>query len=393
MSWSSPSDFKSQVQKWWDRGDLLASAFDSGIKFPRRLQLKGPTSVEMSDLFEDVRNWIAILCKTRYCRIEMREVNHRQLGKNLIPAEAWIDTLEDAVAFINKTEDLNCFRALVKLTSLREPDLLDWTEKNALRVLKLRKEWERLLAIVTWMKNNPRPAIYLRQVDIEGIDSKFMESHRGVLSELLDAALPPDRIARLEIGVNRFAERYGFKNKPLRIRFRILDNKHALLPMNTEQDMALDAVSFAGLETSVSKVLITENEINYLSIPALPDTMVIFGAGYGFEMLAPASWLGGRKLYYWGDIDTHGLAILNSARTYVPHLQSMLMDEETLLRHRSLWGCESKQHSAEKLPNLDAAEANLYMDLREQKWAPNVRLEQERVGWNYAWKVLSDELY
>jgi len=45
----------------------------------------------------------------------------------------------------------------------------------------------------------------------------------------------------------------------------------------------------------------------------------------------------GRSATYWGDLDTHGLAILSRARLKLPHLESALMDEHTLLRHRDLW--------------------------------------------------------
>ncbi|MGI6299138.1 MAG: Wadjet anti-phage system protein JetD domain-containing protein [Saccharofermentanales bacterium] len=41
---------------------------------------------------------------------------------------------------------------------------------------------------------------------------------------------------------------------------------------------------------------------------------MIFGAGYGFDHLASASWLNQKDIYYWGDIDTHGFAILNQLR-------------------------------------------------------------------------------
>lgn len=39
-----------------------------------------------------------------------------------------------------------------------------------------------------------------------------------------------------------FAKRYGFRDRPLRIRFRVLDPAHALLPPRDEaQDITLDA--------------------------------------------------------------------------------------------------------------------------------------------------------
>ena len=129
--------------------------------------------------------------------------------------------------------------------------------------------------------------MYLRQVDIPGVHSKFIEAHRGVLAELLDLALPPEAIDPTASGVSQFARRYGFRDKPLRIRFRVLDPEHrTLLPGGLAQDITLDAESFARLDPNVARVFITENEINFLAFPQVKDSLVIFGAGYGFEMLA-----------------------------------------------------------------------------------------------------------
>ncbi len=389
MIWSKPDDFKAQVKRWWDRGELLSATLGKGPEFPRRLQLKVPSSLEMTTLFEAVRNWIDILRKTKYCRVEMREFNHRILGKNLIPSEVWIDTLDDAIKFIKKESELLSFKSLVAITQKQQPSLISWVESNPLRALQAHNEWERLLAIVAWMKQNPRPDIYLRQVDIAGIDSKFIESHRGILSELLDATLPTSSIEGSEKGVAQFARRYGFKSKPSRIRFRILDDKHALLPIEGQQDMSIDAGIFSRLQTGISRVFITENEINYLSFPQLSDAMVVFGAGYGFDMLAQAHWLNKCTVAYWGDIDTHGLSILSSAREYLPHIQSFLMNEETLLKHRNFWVTEANQHPSDSQPNLNAQEAHVYNGLKSNVWGNKIRLEQERIHWGYAWDVIS----
>jgi len=171
-----------------------------------------------------------------------------------------------------------------------------------MRALELSDEWSRLLEIVAWLQAHPRPGLYLRQVDIPGVHSKFIEAHRGVLIELLDIVLPPDVIDLTASGVGQFAKRYGFCDKPLRIRLRILDPAHALLPIGGIQDITLDAESFARLDSKVSRVFITENEINFLAFPQIRDSLVIFGAGYGFEMLRKAEWLARCRIHYWGDI-------------------------------------------------------------------------------------------
>jgi hypothetical protein len=121
-------------------------------------------------------------------------------------------------------------------------------------------------------------------------------------------------------------------------------------------------------------------------------SMVVFGAGYGFEVLAGAAWLHQCSIYYWGDIDTHGFAILDQLRAHLPHVQSLLMDRETLMAHRDHWGDEP-QPVLRVLPRLDPAERELYDDLRYKCLLPNLgansmRLEQERVEFNWLLRVL-----
>ena len=139
---------------------------------------------------------------------------------------------------------------------------------------------------------------------------------------------------------------------------------------------------FAQLDHAVRRVFITENEINFLAFPELPGSVVIFGSGYGFEHLVQASCLHDRTIHYWGDIDTHGFAILDQLRAYFPQAYSLLMDRETLLAHRALWGEEDRPVKRD-LTRLLPMEATLYDALRTDQYARALRMEQERVG--YAW--------
>jgi hypothetical protein len=72
----------------------------------------------------------------------------------------------------------------------------------------------------------------------------------------------------------------------------------------------------------------------------------------------------------------------------MPYLESALMDEQTLLSHRDLWVSEDQQNAAPELALLTPAEQSLYRGLKQQRWGVNVRLEQERIAWSYAWDAL-----
>lgn len=416
MTWTTPTDLRAQVQKLWDKGDLLRPCVQGLAVPPRRLRLSGPSSTELTERFDDVRAWMKDLgCNAPQSdaprwRIVMREFRHRVLGTNAVPDEVWLDTADDALALIGKQKEARRFVSLVQHTRDQHPVLLPWLEKRPLNALALVNDWPRLLNVVTWLQVHPSPGIYLRQVDLPGIDSKFVEASRSVLSELLDLALPPQSIDTRASGASQFCQRYGFRDKPLRIRFRLLDTStsvlqqaslplpQGLLPAGADQDITLTQADFAGLQLQVNRVFITENEVNFLAFPALPGSLVIFGAGYGFEALAGAHWLHRCSLYYWGDIDTHGFAILSQLRAQFPQVQSVLMDRATLLAHPSQWGTEP-QPVAHDLPRLNTAEAALFDDMRAHRLCPaapnakvtsaGVRLEQERIGFEWVRAALA----
>jgi hypothetical protein len=159
------------------------------------------------------------------------------------------------------------------------------------------------------------------------------------------------------------------------------------LPSAPNPDFSLDAKSFASLAPGVSRVFITENEVNYLAFPQAESSMVLFGAGYGFEMLRNIEWLSKCSVHYWGDIDTHGFAILDQLRSLLGDAQSLLMDQDTLFEFQPLWGREEKQ-ATRHLSRLTIAEQALYDALRNNSIQENLRLEQERIGYRWVERAI-----
>jgi hypothetical protein len=235
-----------------------------------------------------------------------------------------------------------------------------------------------------WISQHPRPDIYLRQIDLPDIHTKFIEHHKSLLIELLDIILPAEVIDLETTGVKEFEQRYGFRSKPAQIRFRLLDPASTLQGLT---DLVVPAAELARLRLPVTTVFITENDINGLAFPGIAKGMVIFGLGYGLQVLNEISWLNDKAIYYWGDIDTHGFAMLDQMRQYFPHTESLLMDKETLLAHRQLWGEEGKPTSRD-LDGLRPQEMELYQEIINHSYVKNLRLEQERIGINWVKEML-----
>jgi hypothetical protein len=378
--WSSPGDIRDRVRRGWDNGRILAAMLGGEPVFPLRISLKKPDSQALSEHFEQARQWISGLTGERGFQLEWREFNHRQLGRNRIPVAAIVESEQDGLALIGKQREATRFRTLAATISEAYPALVPWLKKRPLTVLDQEAaNWPRFLAVLGWVAAHPRAGVYLRQIDVAGVNTKFIERHRSLLAEMLDIVLVPEAIDTQFTGASGFERRYGFKSKPVQIRFRFLDQG---LRIHGLSDLAVTSDEFALLALPVKRVFIIENEINFLVFPDVPGSLVLFGAGYGFDHLAQAEWLQSQEIFYWGDIDTHGYAILDQLRGKFPEAHSFLMDRATLLEHKGFWGSEERPTSCE-LANLRPDESALYDDLRFDRIALGLRLEQERIG--FAW--------
>lgn len=383
--WTTPADVRKRIRREWDNGRILAATLGGDAVFPLRIPLRRPDSNALAEHFEAARQWIAALSAMDKeqagsgCRLEWQEVAHRQLGRNRIPVAAIVESEKDGLALIEKQSDADRFRELAATVAAAFPALAPWMRQYPLKALEQAENWPRLLAVLDWVVRHPGANVYLRQIDAFGLDTKFIEQHRGLLGDLLDRVLLPERIDERYSGAKNFEQRYSFKRKPLQVRFRFLDRKFSIQGLS---DVGITSEEFAQIVLPIKRVFVTENEINFLSFPDVADGLMLFGGGYGFEHLSQADWLRQTEIFYWGDIDTHGFAILDQLRSAFSFARSLMMDRTTLLEHRMFWGNEDRPASRQ-LERLNAEESALYDDLRFDRIAPSLRLEQERIG--FAW--------
>ncbi|MBU0995685.1 MAG: hypothetical protein KJ737_24585 [Proteobacteria bacterium] len=382
--WTRNPDIRTRLQKKWDKGIFLAHLVSDEPFLPLRIPLKHPNTSELTDEFEAVRQWITHL--TGHSKkdgpkgydLEWREINHRTLGRNRIPVAVVFKRLEAIFSYLGKSGDAEKFFNLYKRITAEFPELKVVLIEKPLDVIAHDGKWTELSAILSFLKQHPRPMIYLRQLGIPGVDTKFIEQHKPWLTKLLDHLLPPGAVNELPDGAFSFEKRFGFLPKPSRIRFRILDSSHYIMGLS---DLEIPVDDFKKLSLQPDTVFIVENDINGLSFPSFPYALVVFGLGYGLNALSDVSWLKDKTIWYWGDIDTHGFAMLDQIRHYFPHTRSFLMDEETLLSHRLLWGSE-KAPTNRELMRLSPEEARLYDDLKSDRYAQSLRLEQECIDFS-----------
>ena len=395
MAWTTPDDVRAQVQRLWDRGRILAARLGAEPLFPLALRLSRPEVRELSDRFAEARDWIRTLEEGSKkatgvgYEIVYAEGNHRQLGLNLVPQSLLVPREADALALIGKRRQSDAFDRLVETTKAAHPELLLWLAKRPLDLLDHADDWVRLLSVVSWFRNHPRPGIYARQIDVEGVHTKFIETHRRLLAELLDLVLPAEHIDQQAIGAQAFERRLGLLCKPALLRFRVLDQS---LRVQGLEDVSTPIAQFARLDLPARRVFIVENEINGLAFPQAEASIILFGLGYGVDRLGLVPWLQDKAIYYWGDLDTHGFAILDSLRAVFPNARSFLMDRQTLLSHRPLW-VEEPEPSQVPLSRLTEDENKVFEDLRFDRLGHRVRLEQERIAFGHVARTLASLLF
>jgi len=384
-SWTTPSDLRDQVLRIWERGKILSAGITGETLFPLKLSMRRPEAQAIGHSFEAVRRWIRELeensrsCKGFGYEIEWADVNHRQLGRNRMPSRVAVPTESDALRLIGMEREGRRFRALAQLTTERFPALAQWLSRRPLVVLEHAQDWPRILGVLAWFRDHPRSNLYLRQVDIAGVDTKFVEGRKALFSELLDIVLARNDGPPSGAVAQTFEQKYGLRAKPQVIRFRVLDRRIAIAGLC---DIAIPANDFAALNIAARHVFVTENEINGLAFPDFAEAIVVFGLGYGVDLLQSASWMAGAHIYYWGDIDTHGFAMLDRLRDGFPNARSLLMNRETLMAHRSLWVHEQVPYRA-ALSHLEPDEQALFDDLLYDRLGEKVRLEQERVSYAF----------
>lgn len=233
--------------------------------------------------------------------------------------------------------------------------------------------WQTLLLVLDWLIDHPEASCYVRELPIRGIDTKWIEQHRKAVAYLHEA-FTGQAAANLIL------------KAPAQTRVRFLDE--SLAPGGLS-DISASAEELDGYRGEPRIAIICENLISVMTLPALPGTVALHGGGYGVSDLAKIGWLSHIPVLYWGDLDSHGFAILNQWRHHHEQTQSLMMDAETLRAHRDLC-VEEPCPSTATLDRLTEAEHEALALLSAE--GGHARLEQERIEWNFALRKLHEAL-
>jgi hypothetical protein len=380
-----PDDVLAELRAIWSRRQRRWLCGEGN--WPLRVSLQPPTELTARATVSAVQAWAAAW---RHWNgpgtVEWVSRRWPQTGEQRLPA-ALVLTDADSVAACVSARD-RWERATTRVARVRElfPTLATSEITAAYDALTDYDDddFERLLRMVRWVQANPRSGRYLRELPIPGIDTKWAEARKRTLATWLLPLLG-------ERDATDFAALCGLRRAPHTVRCRLLCPTLRAV-VGGLSDIQVPLMELSVIAVQPQTVLIVENVASGLSLPDRPGTIAILGLGNAVSALQHLEWLVNARAVYWGDLDTHGFAILARARAAVPHLTSVMMDTATISAHLPLAVVDGAALPWRPSALWTQAEAEAAQGLATNRWGQAVRIEQERLPWDYVLQSLSTVL-
>jgi hypothetical protein len=307
--------------------------------------------------------------------LEFQQVKTKSLGTQDLPTLIFFDTEKDFLKFLGREKEVELFKKSVEQIIKAFPQLKDWIIKNPIKVVNYQSEWESVLKVCQYFKQNPKPNLYIRELPIK-VHTKFIEHNQSVIKELLTILISE----HINCEEKEFEKRFNLKFAEPQIRFKVLDKAIAEKFFSGVDDIAVPISQFETLNLPIKKVLVVENKTTLyttLTLPNMNGSIAIFGSGYSVYNLKNVHWFANLELLYWGDIDVQGFEILSQFRGYFQQTKSILMDKQTF--DNFFEGDKGTPTIVFTGLNLKEDEQQLYDILKSNNW----RLEQEKIPFDY----------
>lgn len=352
--------------------EFLRSLVTSDTFFPLEVPFGRPRA---GDDFGKLNREIKALAEADLgYRLEWTERKFRLLGDQNIPSRVWFEDEAGYLKILGKIREVELFRHNLELTRHECPALLTWLAARPEKMAECSAEWPDLLKVCCYFQANPRPGIYARELPI-AIGTKFIEENEAVLDLMLRQLLSPNS----KSDDRSFHERYGLRfDEPL-IRIRLLDAALREKLRFVSDDISIPLSQARRIDWAGLWIVITENKMNFLTLPSLSNALAIWGGGNAANLLTTLSWLNNCRVLYWGDVDVHGFHIVSRLRAAFRHVTTTMMDSPTLNDCSKLIR-SAKEASYEETTFLTPEERQAY------DWVKSSQrlLEQEKIPYAYA---------
>lgn len=361
----SPSELAKQLARQWHNNALRAQRLLTPEPWPLKLSIGQPTSSQVLQQAARVQQHIQRWRQVTVGQVVFEHKKYRRFAEAVelpsywyinSPSE-WVQACQDATArdeFVVLSQLISASDSSMHELLVRERSL--WRGKPLNELLDTLTLAQKLTPGCA--KGQP-----LRLLSGYGVDTKFVERHHTLLRRLLDTRFAG---AASEQGLLNFLDALDEKDHWLLVRPLV----EGLLPF---QRLRLASTELAQTALPARRILLVENERCEHLLPPLQDCIAVLGAGFDLAWLAGQA-LEGKQLYYWGDLDTWGLAMLARARQLRPSLQAVMMTQEVFTDYAGFAVHEPQRAGDFDQSYLTPSEQALLAHLQAQTKG---RLEQE----------------
>jgi hypothetical protein len=359
-----------RIEKRWADTVLAETRGHDDPHWPWAVNLTGLNGQRLNERWSEVWRWILdwnAWAEANHCTLTS---SNRRVGgtTRAIPTRINIPDITIAAAATGSgwPQRLDAARARARVLHSEFGDTLtSGLLRSACGLAEV--DFDLARAAAAWFRQHDATGLTARQVPIAGLHAKWL-----------------DRNMRIVSGLSGRAE-LGLVTRPSRIHFSYLDG-HWIRQGNRRRDsVALDETNQPpGYRPMV--ILVTENKDSALFFPEIDGGIVIEGNGNAAVRLAKIPWIRAcPAIFYWGDLDAHGFAILDRLRISGIAAESILMDEATLHRYAPYAsptyadGSPLPQGRPAPTPCLSGAERSLLERITDPAWSGPRRIEQERI--------------
>jgi hypothetical protein len=359
------AEIAGRLDRRWHEGVTTAST-----DWPWDVALGKPSKQVLQGGFAAARTWALdweqwAKAHAVVLRWENRLVSGTQQG---LPTHVTIPDIETAARLVGKGWSARLETAMLRHAHLAKFFPLSATPAVLRSVDSLTDaDFDLLCHAATWFAANDATGLTPRQVAIEGLHGKWLNTNISLVRTLAGKA------------------DLGLIDRPAIAHFTYLDLSHLLAGGRKHDSTTVADVEALAYIPSV--VIVCENKDSAVYFPSVAGGIAVQGAGFeGASTLARIGWLKAcPSVFYWGDIDAAGFEIVNRFRANGIDATTILMDRNTFEEHEVFGASTDKNgkplaRSVRKaLQHLTQLEQDLYSDLTDPTWPRVRRVEQERI--------------
>ena len=342
--------------------------------FPTHLYLGAPTKdedvLESKDAFLSFcKEWSAPLPAGH---IEFIDKTYPDIGTVKVPIHLVFDTPEELATWAGHLVEYHSSVRCLDLIAHEMPELID----SALNVISSLAnlawiDFERMVAVCKWFCENRNSRLLTRQIPIRGIDTRWFDIHTPLLLDFLRdyLELNPYRKDLLQLGL---------VPPPALIRLVIFDAE-LRAKVGGLKIVAASISELNELNLRPERIVFMDNLPTAVALPDIKGTIGIITPFHHVRETCRINWVAQAHCQYLGSVDLRSFAVLHNLRLYLPNIESVLMDEQTLLSNQDLWTNDDVSGFDSAPVALNQAESHLYGCLIDGVYGDHVRLDLERL--------------